>query len=182
MSLRSSVFALGCIALSHCSSSSAPAGSASSPATAGPSNCFPDSDGINDVPSTIDIVVDDTGFYAGSPDSGALTDAGMKTVITTQNASTVTLTLTNAGTVPHGFEVDCPSVLPTYPDLPSGCSSMACFPSESAIAPIAPGTSATVTFVTPTPDNLLFPFKSSAPGDANNPALNGSDGTSWSLM
>jgi len=134
------------------------------------------------MPATIDLVVDDTGFYAGSPDSGADTDAGMKTVITTQNASTITFTLTNQGTKEHGFEVQCTSVLSAYPDLPSGCSSTACFPSSSTVAPIAPGTSKTVTFVTPVPDNLLFPFKSSAPGDANVPGLNGSEGTAWSLM
>lgn len=134
------------------------------------------------MPQTVDLVVDDTGFYAGSPDSGADTDAGMKTVITTQNGSTITFTLTNRGTKEHGFEVGCTSVLAAYPDLPAGCSSMACFPSGSTIAPIAPGASKTVTFVTPIPDNLLYPFKSSAPGDANVPGLNGSEGSAWSLM
>jgi hypothetical protein len=39
-----------------------------------------------------------------------------------------------------------------------------------------------VTFETPAPDNLNYPFKSSAPGDADNPGLNGSDGAAWSLM
>jgi hypothetical protein len=164
------------LALVHCSSSSS-----SSSGDGG--DCYPDNDGVNNVPSTVDIVVDDTGFYAGSPDSGAVDyDAGMKTVITTQNSSTITLTLTNKGTKEHGFEVECTSVLPTYPNLPAGCSSTACFPSDSTIAPIAAGTSKTIQFVTPVPDNLNFPFKSSAPGDANNPALNGSDGSAWSLM
>jgi hypothetical protein len=134
------------------------------------------------MPANVDVVVDDTGFYAGSPDSGAAIDAGMKTTITTQNSSTITLTLTNQGTKEHGFEVECTSVTPAYPDLPAGCSSTACFPSTSTIAPIAPGTSKTVTFVTPVPDNLLFPFKSSAPGDANVPGLNGSEGNAWDLM
>jgi hypothetical protein len=163
--------------LANCSSSS-PGSSASGDG----GSCYPDSDGVNNVPTPIDLVVDDTGFYAGSPDSGADTDAGMKTVITTQNSSTITFTLTNRGTRNHGFEVGCTSVLPAYPDLPAGCSSMACFPGDSTVAPIAPGASKTVTFVTPAPDNLNYPFKSSAPGDANNPALNGSDGAAWSLM
>jgi hypothetical protein len=148
------------------------------------------------MPQTVDLVVDDTGFYAGSPDSGADTDAGMKLVITTQNLSVITFTLTNTGTMPHGFMVGCTSVLTTYPHLPSGCSSTACFPSVMStdaspecqhapglcIPPIAPGTSTTVTFETPAPDNLSYPFKSSASGDASNAALNGSDATAWSLM
>jgi hypothetical protein len=188
-----SIFALVGIALSHCGSSSPSPGSSAS--GDGGNTCYPDNDGINNVPQTVDLVVNDTGFYAGSPDSGADIDAGMKTVITTQNSSLIIFTLTNTGTVPHGFTVECTSVLPAYPDLPAGCSSMACFPSISTdagpecqqsaglcISPIAPGTSTTVTFDTPAPDNLLYPFKSNAPGDANNPALNGSDGTAWSLM
>jgi len=145
--------------------------------------CYPDNDGINGGSYVIDLVVDDTGFYSGSPDSGAVSaDAGMKTVITTQNDAMVTLTLTNEGTVEHGFEVECTSVLPAYPDVPAGCSSTACFPGNSTIPPIAPGTSMTITFDTPTPDGLLYPFKSSAPGDSAVAGLNGSDGTDWSLM
>ena len=179
--LRSLPFtlALTAFALAHCSSASS-GGNSSSGDDGG--ECYPDNDGVNNVPQTIDLVVDDTGFYAGSPDSGADTDAGMKTVITTQNSSTVTFTLTNRGTKEHGFEVECTSVLPAYPSLPQGCSSTACFPSSSTIAPLAPGASKTVTFITPAPDNLNYPFKSNAPGDANVPALNGSDGTAWSLM
>jgi hypothetical protein len=172
---RSSIFIFASVALLHCSPSSA-----GSSADGG--NCFPDNDGVNNVPETIDVVVDDTGFYAGSPDSGADTDAGMKTVITTQNSSTVTFTLTNRGTKEHGFEVGCTSVLSAYPDLPSGCPSKVCFPANATVAPIGPGASKTITFVTPVPDNLLYPFKSSAPGDANVPGLNGSEGSAWSLM
>jgi len=168
----------GSVLLVHCSSSSSGGDSAGGDG----GDCYPDNDGVNNVPQPVDLVVDDTGFYAGSPDSGADTDAGMKTVITTQNSSTVTLTLTNKGTKEHGFTVECTSVLPAYPNLPAGCSSMACFPSDSTIAPLAPGASKTVTFQTPAPDNLNYPFKSNAPGDADSPALNGSDGTAWSLM
>jgi len=177
---RSSFLALASVALLHCSSSSTGSGSSGSSGDGG--DCYPDNDGINNVPTPVDVVVNDTGFYPGSPDAGVDTDAGMKTVITTQNSSTITLTLTNMGTKEHGFEVECTSVRPAYPNLPVGCSPTACFPSDSTIAPIAPGASKTVTFVTPVPDNLLFPFKSSAPGDANTPGLNGSDGSAWSLM
>ena len=178
---RSSILVLASVALLHCSSSSA--GSSNSGSSSDGGDCYPDNDGINNVPTPIDLVVDDTGFYAGSPDSGAVDyDAGMKTVITTQNSSTITFTLSNKGTKDHGFEVSCTSVKPAYPNLPAGCSMTACFPSDSTIAPIGPGMSKTVTFVTPVPDNLLYPFKSNAPGDANTPALNGSDGTAWSLM
>jgi hypothetical protein len=159
-------------ALLNCSSSSG-SGTADGDAAAA---CYPDNDGINNVPTTIDLVVNDTGFYSGD------VDAGMKLVISTQNDSVVTLKLTNMGTKPHGFEVECTSVLPAYPNLPAGCSSMACFPASSTIAPIAPSTTATITFDTPTPDNLLYPFKSSEPSDSTVPGLNGSDGTAWSLM
>ena len=171
----SAALALASVALLRCSASSS--GGASG------NGCYPDADGVNDQPSTVDVVVDDTGFYSGSADSGAVApDGGMKKVITTQNASTITLTLTNKGTTDHGFEVACTNVTSAYPDLPAGCSPTACFPGGSTIAPIAPGTSKTVTFVTPAPDNVLFPFKSNAPGDADVPGLNGSEGSAWSLL
>jgi hypothetical protein len=172
------LLSLASLPVAACSGSSTPAASSGDDG----GDCYPDNDGINNVPSPVYLVVTDTGFYAGSPDAGPDLDAGMKTVITTQNSSTVTLTLTNAGTTEHGFEVECTSVLPSYPNLPAGCASTACFPSGSTIGPIAPGTSTTVTFVTPAPDNLLFPFKSNAAGDANNAALNGSDGAGWELL
>jgi hypothetical protein len=141
------------------------------------SQCFPDSDGISGGSYTIELVVDDTGFYPSGGD-----DAGMKNVITTQNDATVTLTLKNTGTRPHGFEVDCTSVIPAYPSLPAGCASMSCFPSNSTIASIAPGASTTITFFTPTADGLLYPFKSSEPNDSTVPGLNGSQGSAWSIM
>jgi hypothetical protein len=158
--------------LLNCSSSS----NSATAADDGGAACYPDNDGINNVVATIDLVVDDSGFYSSD------VDAGMKLVISTQNDSMVTLTLTNMGTNPHGFEVECTSVLPAYPNLPAGCSSTACFPTSSTIAPIAAGASTTITFDTPTPDNLLYPFKSSEPGDSTVAGLNGSMGTAWSLM
>jgi hypothetical protein len=157
-------------ALLGCSSSSASASGGDGGA------CFPDSDGINGGQYTIELVVDDTGFY------GDQTDAGMKNVIATQNDAQVTLTLKNTGTKPHGFEVGCTSATPAYPDLPPGCSSNVCFPKSSTIPPIDPGTSVTILFDTPTADGLLYPFKSSEPSDSTVPGLNGSDGSAWSVM
>jgi hypothetical protein len=135
--------------------------------------CYPDNDGINGGDYTIDLVVTDTGFYASGP------DAGMKSLLSTQNDAEVTLTLTNKGTKDHGFKVGCTSVLPSYPNLPAGCPTSACFPANSFIAPIAPNTSKTITFDTPTPDGLIYPFTSNEPADSNVAALN--DGQ-WSLM
>ena len=139
----------------------------------GSDDCYPDSDGLTGGDYTIDLVVNDVGFYAGAA------DAGTKDLLSTQNDSLVTLTLTNTGTKPHGFKVGCVDVLSSYPDLPAGCSTSACFPPSSIIAPIAPGTSATITFDTPTPDSLIYPFTSNDPGYSSVKALN--DGQ-WSLM
>lgn len=141
-------------ALAHCSSSSHAA-----PIDDGGA-CYPDTDGINGGDYTFDLTVDDTGFS--------------KTILATQNDSQVTLTLTNMGTKPHGFEVGC-----TQAAAPAGCPTTVCFPSDSSIAPIAPGASQTITFDTPTPDGIIYPFKSSEPADSTVPGLN--DGQ-WSLM
>jgi len=152
-SARGFAFAL-LAALFHCSSPS------STSAT-----CYPDSDGINDETYTIDLAVDDTGFS--------------KNILATQNESQVTLTLTNTGTKPHGFQVGCVSVSSAYPSLPAGCSPEACFPAGATIAPILPGAKTTITFDTPTPDGLIYPFSSSAPADGTVPGLNQGQ---WSLM
>ena len=142
--------------------------------TTDPDTCYPDDDGINDDTYLIDIAVDDTGFTAMGGE-----DAGTKNILATQNDSQVTLTLTNTGAKPHGFTVGCVSVCSAYPTLPVGCSPNACFPAGATIAPLDPGRSATVTFVTPTPDNLSYPFSSSAPDDGSVPGLNEGQ---WSLM
>src|SRR5690242_10492901 len=94
--------------------------------------CFPDADGTTGGADTIDLTVDDDGFS--------------KSVLNTQNNATVTFTLTNGGTVPHGFELECVSVTGEYPNLPAGCPSTTCFPPESTIFPLMPGESTTVTF------------------------------------
>lgn len=154
------------VALSHCSSASS-----SSPAASGDDDdsgdCFPDNDGVtgNPTPYIFDVMVNDTGFS--------------KMLLTTQNSAPVMLTLTNTGTKPHGFKVECTSVTPAYPNVPAGCPTTACFPAGSTIAPLAPGASATVTFMTPVPDSLIYPFNSNEPADSSVTALN--DGQ-WSLM
>jgi hypothetical protein len=155
------ILALTGLALVHCSSSSGPHGSGS----ADGGGCFADSDGINGGSYTIDLTVDDTGFS--------------KTVLNTENDATITLTLMNAGTKSHGFEVGCTSVLSQYPNLPAMCPSMSCFPQNSTIAPIPPGSSKTITFFTPTADNLIYPFMSSEPSDS---AVAGLNNGQWSLM
>jgi hypothetical protein len=170
-------------ALLHCSGSSAPAMGTDAGADAfflfhheptsidaSPAEldrCFPDHDGINGGSYTFVATVDDTGFS--------------KTIFATQNDATATLTLKNTGTKPHGFAIECTSVLPAYATVPAGCPTLACFPSNAFIAPLAPGESKTITFATPTPDGLLYPVRSSEPDDATVPGLNGAM-TQWSLM
>jgi hypothetical protein len=159
--------------------------------TADQSACYPDNDGLISGTYTIAIAVNDTGFTdtaliqtsgKDDDDDGAgrakdVSDA--KNIIATQNSAQITLTLTNTGTKPHGFQVGCVSVCSSYSTLPAGCSSQACFPPGATIAPIEPGTSQTVTFITPVPDGLLYPFSSSAPDDSSVSGLNQGQ---WSLM
>jgi hypothetical protein len=150
----------------HCGS--APISSNSSPATleeGSVSACFPDADGMSGGVYIFALTVDDTGFS--------------KTILATQNDAEVTLTLTNNGTTPHGLEVGCVSVVSEYPDLPAGCPTSACFPPTAMIPPLAPGATQTITFDTPTPDNLIYPFKSSEPNDSAVPGLNSGQ---WTLM
>jgi hypothetical protein len=140
-------------------------GCSSSTDTTKDGTCFPDADGVTGGAYTINLTVDDDGFS--------------KNVLSTQDNSTVTLTLTNAGSVPHGFAIGCVSVTSEFPHLPAGCPSTSCFPDESSIGPLDPGESATATFFTPTPDNLIYPFQSNAPDDATVPELNGGQ---WTIM
>jgi hypothetical protein len=81
--------------------------------------------------ATLAVSVSDTAF---SP-----------SMLTADNLSTVTLTLTNTGTRPHGFAVQC-------------------FPPSSVVQPIGPGASATITFVVPNPEGT-YNFSSNASGD-----------------
>ncbi|MGA2449418.1 MAG: hypothetical protein ABTD50_12110 [Polyangiaceae bacterium] len=100
-------------------------------------------------------------------------------ILTSQNDAQVTLTLQNAGSKPHGFQMDCTSVTVAYPTVPQGCPTAACFPASAFIPPLAPGASATITFDTPTPDGLIYPFRSSEPDDSSVPGLNAGQ---WILM
>jgi hypothetical protein len=171
------------LTLLHCGNSSSSSGAGVSCAaisddaavTQSASVCYPDNDGINGGYYVIDLIVTDTGFLASDVDGGA---NASKNIIGTQNDAMVALTLTNMGTTPHGFAVGCTSVCPSYANLPAGCSPVACF-SNAAIAPLMPGATLTITFDTPTPDSLIYPFSSNEPADANVPGLN--DGQ-WSLM
>jgi hypothetical protein len=197
-SFGSVAIALVAAALLHCSSSDNTNGAscstlADAASTTADSVCYMDNDGLSGDSYTIAIAVNDTGFTStgGDPgddgdDGGDSGDAGAagsgasaKNIINTENASAVTLTLTNTGTKPHGFTVGCVNVCSAYPTLPSGCSPTACFPAAATIAPIMPGTSKTVTFDTPVPDDLIFPFSSGAPGDEGVAGLNMGQ---WSLM
>jgi hypothetical protein len=154
--LGAMLFLLG-VPLIHCSGATTPGGA-----------CYPDNDGVNDVPQTIDLTVDDEKFS--------------RIDITTQNDSAITFTLKNTGTKPHGFVVESTSVLLGYPNLPAECATTASFPPESTITALAPGKSKTITFLTPTPDNITFPFKSNEADDSKVPGLNGSDKNGWTLM
>lgn len=109
--------------------------------------CQPDdADGIIDEPANPQLTVTDAKFAPA--------------IITTQNTSTITLTLKNEGTTPHGFVVDC---LPT-PNS-DGCPTQSCFPAEARIEPIDPGDQATVTFETPLVEGI-YEFHSGVAEDA----------------
>lgn len=62
------------------------------------------------------------------------------TILKTQNLANVTLTLTNAGTSPHGMRIECMTAT--------------CFPQTAHIDPLAPGASATTTFQTPRTEGI----------------------------
>jgi hypothetical protein len=70
-------------------------------------------------------------------------------------------------------------VTPAYPNLPAGCPTTACFDPGASIAPLAPGASKTITFETPVPDGLIYPFTSNEPDDSAVIALGSGQ---WSLM
>ena len=135
--------------------------------------CFPDADGLTGGTYTISLTVTDTGFS--------------KTVISTQDNSMVTLTLKNEGTKPHGFEVGCASVLDAFPNLPAMCPKESCFPGAmnddadmaARIDPIEPGESKTIMFLTPVPDNVIYPFSSNSPDDKSVKGLNEGQ---WTIM
>ena len=136
----------------HCSSPEAP-------------KCTSDSNGINGGMRVIDLTVSDTAFTVGALDGGP-----GEPNITIENAATVSLTMTNVGTKPHDFVVQC---LPT-PNA-DGCPTQVCFGPEANLPQIQPGKSGTTTFVTPLREGL-YPFISDVPGDTQTGADGGITG------
>jgi hypothetical protein len=119
------------------------------------SHCTPgDQDGVIGGKNIVLLTVSDETFAVGGVESGST-----QRNITIQNSSSVTLTLTNVGTRPHSFAVDCISS-----ELPSTCEQTSCFPAEASIGPLDPGGSATSEFVTPAVEGA-YPFGSNVPGD-----------------
>jgi hypothetical protein len=105
--------------------------SACSDGEGGEDRCQPDdADGIIGGDVTFEVTVDDDSFEPR--------------VLTAQNQANIELNLTNAGSRPLGFYVEC---LPTPND--DGCPSESCFPDAAQIEPIDPGDSASTTFQLP---------------------------------
>ncbi len=117
--------------------------------------CTYDNDGLKGGTYTFALTVDDSGFTPS--------------ILSAQNASQVTLTLKNTGTRPHDFVVDCAPTPNT-----TGCPTTSCFPASSKIPPVAPGASATATFVTPSDD--LYVFRSDVGSDSQLAADGGASG------
>jgi hypothetical protein len=123
--------------------------------------CSPsDEDGVVGVPAVFHLYVNDDAFYRGG-------DAGASPILTAQNLSTVTLTLTNTGTRPHDFSIDC---YPTPNTM--GCPTKSCFPPASSIPALAPGATATTTFMTPRLDGVIYTFRSNLSGDTQTGQFN----------
>ncbi len=95
-----------------------------------------DSDGVSGGDASFSVTVTDDAF---SP-----------VVLKTENLANITLTLSNTGTKPHDFVVEC-----------MGSS---CFPEASTIPPVAPDASATVHFVAPYSEGI-YTFPSTLPSD-----------------
>lgn len=130
--------------------------------------CTPnDQDGLVGVSQRVLLNVSDTGYAVGGIDSGS-----SQPNIAVQNSSTVTLTVTNVGTRPHGLRIAC---LPTH--LPAACAQQSCFPESAHISGLAPSEHVTVMFETPLQEGA-YPFTSEEPGDTT---TNG-DGTMRGLL
>ena len=124
---------------------------------AGSGACSPgDTDGLIGGCFVFDVTVNDQGF---SP-----------VILKAQNLGQVTLQLHNAGASPHDFVVDC---LPTPNG--QGCPAQSCFPAAARIPPLAPGASATTTFVTPNPEGI-YNFRSDVGTDSQDESDGGVSG------
>jgi hypothetical protein len=114
-----------------------------------------DGDGLNGGDFTFALTVSDTAFAP--------------TILKAQNLAHVTLTMTNVGTKPHDFVIDC---IPT-PNS-NGCPTTSCFV-DAGIPPVAPDASATQSFATPNPEGI-YTFRSDLPGDTQTTADGGTVG------
>jgi hypothetical protein len=116
--------------------------------------CTTDQNGVQGGRDVFFVTVTDSAFSVGGADSGS-----MQPNITIENGATVTLTLYNAGTVPHGLMVLCQ-------DTPNGngCPMQSCFPPDADIPAVQPGQSATTTFMAPLKEGA-YPFVPALPGD-----------------
>ena len=100
------------------------------------------------------LSVSDTEFAVGAVGSGST-----QRNITIQNSSELTLTLTNVGTRPHSFVVDCIST-----ELTPECPQTSCFPLEANIPALLPSQSMTTQFAMPVVEGA-YPFRSDVSGD-----------------
>jgi hypothetical protein len=127
----------------------------------------PDQDGVIGGKHEVLLNVSDTSFAVGGVDSGS-----SERNITIQNKSRVTLTLTNVGSTPHSFVIQC---IPS--GLAAGCETRSCFPDEASIPAVQPGGKVTTTFVVPAVEGA-YPFTSDVAGDTDTAA----DGTVVGLI
>jgi hypothetical protein len=124
-----------------------------------------DQDGIVGGNNLVELTVSDTGFGVGAPDSGST-----ESNITVQNLAMVTLVMTNIGTRPHDFVIQC---MPT-PNT-KGCPTQSCFPAAANVPAVQPGKSATAMFQTPATEGG-YTFTSDEPGDTQTGADGGVTG------
>jgi hypothetical protein len=140
------------------------ASACSSPGSAGPCHSG-DSDGVTGGSVVVDLTVGDTAFSVGAPDSGS-----MERNITAQNLADVTLTMTNVGTKPHSFVIEC-----LQTPNGNGCPAQSCFPPNADLPALGPGASATTMFMTPVQEGA-YRFISNEPGDTQTSADGGVTG------
>jgi hypothetical protein len=126
----------------------------SSPSPGQGDSCNPDQNGVYGTPTIVLLEVSDTAFRVGTADGGPL-----EPNVTTENATQVTLTLTNVGTRPHDLVVQCQATPNT-----GGCPTRSCFPPDASIPSLNPGKSATTRFITPVHEGNYL-FTSDLPGD-----------------
>jgi len=112
------------------------------------------------------VSVSDTGFTVGGVDSGST-----EPNISVQNLAIITLTLTNTGTKPHDFVVQCiPTGLPATCMNPTSCfdnptDAGSATPNAVTLIPtLQPGTSQTIVVQTPLVEGV-YNFISDVPGD-----------------